>query len=386
MILQNLDTLHDGIKNIRIDGERIAAVYSGDQNSGDQKAIYFENCLAFPGLINSHDHLDFNLFPQLGNSHYKNYLDWGTDLHRQNSPAIQAILKIPKGLRARWGVYKNLLNGITTVVQHGEVLAVDPAPINLFNQCYSLHSVGLEKRWKYKLNRPFIPDYPFVIHIGEGTDELSFKEINRLLRWNLLKRKIVGVHGVAMNPKQASRFEALIWCPDSNFFTLGKTAPIDQIKTATKILFGTDSTLSADWNIWDQLRRARTTGLLTDTELTAAVSTLPAAVWGLNANGMLKEKHYADLVISKKKNPANTEAFFATDPEDIQLILNKGDIIYFDETLLPQLTHIRIENYSRILIKKRCKYVLGRLDNLIQEIKKYAPEACFPVEIQDRKI
>lgn len=383
MILKNLDTLHDGIINIRIDGERIAAVYSGDQNSGDQTAIYFENCLAFPGLINSHDHLDFNLFPQLGNSHYKNYLDWGTGLHQQNSAVIQAILKIPKALRARWGVYKNLLNGITTVVQHGEVLTVNHAPINLFNQCYSLHSVGLEKRWKYKLNKPFIPDYPFVIHIGEGTDELSFKEINQLLRWNLLKRKIVGVHGVAMNMEQAGRFEALIWCPDSNFFTLGKTAPIDKVKTVTKVLFGTDSTLSADWSIWDQLRRARATGLLTDTELTDAVSTLPAAVWGLNDNGMLKEKHYADLVISKKKNPADghTEAFFATDPEDIQLILNKGDIIYFDETLLPLLKNIRAENYSRILIKNKCKYVLGRLDNLVQEIKKYAPEASFPVEI-----
>jgi cytosine/adenosine deaminase-related metal-dependent hydrolase len=386
MILHNLDTLYDGTKNIRIDGERITAVYPDDQNSEDkhQVHLHFENCLAFPGLINSHDHLDFNLFPQLGNRHYKNYLDWGTDLHGQHGAAIKAILKIPKVLRTRWGIYKNLINGITTVVQHGEILPADQAPINVFNGCHSLHSVGLEKRWKYKLNKPFIPAYPFVIHIGEGTDDLSFEEINHLLRWNLWKRKIVGVHGVAMNHKQAGRFEALIWCPDSNFFTLGRTAAIDQIKTATKILFGTDSALSADWNIWQQLRRARATGLLTDTELADAVSTLPAAVWGLNDNGMLKEKHYADLVITTKKNSAggNTEAFFATDPEDIQLILNKGEIIYFDETQLPRLTHISTENYSRIFINKRCKYVLGRLDQLMKEIKGYAPEASFPVETE----
>lgn len=388
MILHNLDT-DDGIKNIRINGERITAVYSGDKSleSDDQHSVYFENCLAFSGLINSHDHLDFNLFPQLGNRHYKNYLDWGNDLHRQHNTAIQAILKIPKALRTRWGIYKNLLNGITTVVQHGERPPADDTLINLFNRCYSLHSVGLEKKWKYKLNQPFIPDYPFVIHIGEGTDNFSFKEINHLLRWNLLKRNIVGVHGVAMNYEQASQFEALIWCPDSNFFSLGKTASIDQIKTATKILFGTDSTLSADWNIWQQLRRARATGLLTDTELMDAVSTLPAAVWQLNDTGLLKEQYYADLIVTAKKNYADerTDAFFASDPEDIQLILNKGAIIYFDETLLPQLTHISIEDYSKIFIKNRCKYVIGRLDNLIREIKKYAPEAHFPVAIENER-
>ncbi len=197
MILHNLDTLYEGTKNIRIDGEKIIAVYSGNQGPADknQPSVFFENCLAFPGLINSHDHLDFNLFPQLGNQKFKNYIDWGNGLRREHEPAIQSILKIPKSLRARWGMYKNLLSGITTVVQHGERLPVADAPINLFDRCYSLHSVGLEKRWKYKLNKPFIPDYPFVIHIGEGTDEFSFEEINELLRWNLFKRKIVGVHG-----------------------------------------------------------------------------------------------------------------------------------------------------------------------------------------------
>jgi cytosine/adenosine deaminase-related metal-dependent hydrolase len=388
MILHNLDTLGNGVKSIRIDDERIAAIYSDDQTLGDGYGIYFENCIAFTGLINSHDHLDFNLFPQLGYRHYKNYLDWGTDLHVQYGDSIQTVLKIPKALRAQWGVYKNLLNGITTVVQHGENLVVDDASINLFNGCYSLHSVGLEKRWKYQLNKPFIADNPFVIHIGEGTDSYSFEEINSLLRWNLFKRKLIGIHGVAMNKEQASQFEALVWCPDSNFFTLGETAPIDQIKSATKILFGTDSALSADWSIWPQLRRARATGLLTDAELIDAVSGLAAGVWQLNDTGVLKENYYADLVITKKKNPAdsNTEAFFASEAEDIQLILNKGAIVYFDEALLTHLRHIDLKKYSKIYIKGRCKYVLGRLDNLIKEIKKYAPDVDFPVEVEGMQV
>ncbi len=184
MILHNLNILNSETRNIKINGERIAVVYSDAESfdGTEQTHLHFENSVAIAGLINSHDHLDFNLFPQLGNSRYKNYLDWGNDIHKQNKTAIQAVLKIPKELRTRWGIYKNLLNGITTVVQHGESLVTDGAPINIFTQCHSLHSVRLEKRWKYKLNNPFMPNYPFVIHIGEGTEKSSYREINNLRR------------------------------------------------------------------------------------------------------------------------------------------------------------------------------------------------------------
>ena len=52
--------------------------------------------LLFPGLINSHDHLDFNLFPQTGNRIYNNYTEWGKDIQYQNKETINAVLKIPQ--------------------------------------------------------------------------------------------------------------------------------------------------------------------------------------------------------------------------------------------------------------------------------------------------
>ena len=384
MILHHVNMINEGVKSIKIDNGKIVSIYQENKNTYDteQVHLYFENCLAFPGLINSHDHLDFNLFPQLGGSIYKNYMDWGSSLHKLNKAVIGSILNIPKELRTQWGMYKNLINGITTVVQHGDGLVTNNAPINVFTQSHTLHSVGLEKRWKLKLNNLFSKNYPFAIHIGEGTDKYSFKEIDRLLKWNVFKRKLIGIHGVAMNPKQASHFEALVWCPDSNFFTLGQTAAIAQLKTKTKILFGTDSTLSADWNIWEQLRKARQTNLLTDDELINAVSSLAAATWKLNNTGILKEGYHADMIVTEKKKPGDTDAFFATSPEDIMLILDKGKIIYFDESLLLQLTHIQINNYSKIFIKGRCKYVIGELPALIKQIKKYAPNCTFPVEIE----
>lgn len=125
-----------------------------DNNTPFEPAISFNNALIFPGLINSHDHLDFNLFPSFGNRIYRNYTEWGPDIQARHKDEIAAILKIPQPLRTRWGLYKNLLNGFTTVVNHGDRLETDDNLITVFQDYHCLHSVGFEKRWKWKLNSP----------------------------------------------------------------------------------------------------------------------------------------------------------------------------------------------------------------------------------------
>lgn len=114
----------------------------------------FNGALVFPGLINSHDHLDFNLFPRLGNRTYHNYTEWGPDIHSNNRTSIDPILAIPQHLRTQWGIYKNLLNGFTTVVNHGEYLDTANSPITVFQECYCLHSVGFEPHWKWEAQPP----------------------------------------------------------------------------------------------------------------------------------------------------------------------------------------------------------------------------------------
>ena len=57
------------------------------------------------------------------------------------------------------------------------------------------------------------------------------------LRFNLLKRKLVGVHGVAMNPRQAKKFKGLVWCPEANRVLLNKHARIADLKTHTTLVF-----------------------------------------------------------------------------------------------------------------------------------------------------
>ncbi|NNU33993.1 hypothetical protein HK413_07175 [Mucilaginibacter sp. S1162] len=131
--------------------------------------------------------MDFNLFPQLGNRYYNSYTEWGKHIQTNYKDEIAAVLKVPLNLRVEWGIFKNLLCGVTTVVNHGEPLPIANAPINV-EQCHSIHSVQFEKRWKLKLNNPLKRKLPVVIHVGEGSDEQSKREIDTLIRWNLLKK------------------------------------------------------------------------------------------------------------------------------------------------------------------------------------------------------
>lgn len=386
MILRNLLCILDNrAMTIHIHHGRITAIDNSPETV-DEQELTFKNAIVFPGLINSHDHLDFNVFPQLGNRLYNNYVEWGDDIHKKNKQVIDNVLKVPKHLRARWGMYKNLLCGVTTVVDHAAIPAENTNDlISVFDQYHYLHSIQLEKRWRFKLNKPFIKKQPFVLHIGEGIDSGAQKEINSVIRWNLQHRDLIGIHGIVMNEHQAKSFKALVWCPVSNKFLIGQTAQVNKLKYKTNILFGTDSTVSASWNIWEHLRLGRSMEMISDKRLFAMTNTLPTEVWKINKRGKIKSGYEADIVIARQKDGLRGyDAFFATNPEDILLIMRKGEIKLFDESLVTQLLNndIALDDYHKVLVAGSTKYVYGNVPQLISEIKQYYPEAFFPINTE----
>jgi len=383
MVLNNVTVLGtDGPVNIQIRNNRIVKI-TKDPIAAKSKRLQltFSKALAFPGLINSHDHLDFNLFPQLGDRTYNNYTEWGNYIHATYRNEIAAVLKVPVDLREQWGILKNLIAGVTMVVNHGEKLKTTFPLISVHEEYHFLHSVQFEKKWKMKLNNPLKIDKAAVIHVGEGLDSGSRKEIDQLIRWNIFRKQMIGVHAMAMSRKQAEKFRAIVWCPQSNFFMFNQTAAVDKLKKYTTVLFGTDSTLTSDWNIWNHIRAARKTGSLTDAELIGSLSANAANIWG-TPNGEIKTGRIADIVIAKMKQGKSAgESFFATDPEDILLVLQSGRIRLFDSELLTQLTETDTSAFSKIYIGGLCKYVERDVPKLITAIQQYYPEANFPITI-----
>ena len=94
MQLCNLNVIgKEHLQNILVTKGKITAVTGSEKYpaTSGETTINFENAIAFPGLINSHDHLDFNLFPQTGNRIYNNYAEWGKDIRDQNKESINAV-------------------------------------------------------------------------------------------------------------------------------------------------------------------------------------------------------------------------------------------------------------------------------------------------------
>jgi cytosine/adenosine deaminase-related metal-dependent hydrolase len=335
MILLNLQLQgREEHVHIELRGENIHAIHAATKAIfPGQPCMDFKGAMVFPGLINSHEHLEFNFFPKLGNRLYKNYREWADDIHRREEKLIESISNIPVETRTQWGICKNLLQGVTTVVNHGKHLDVGEAPINIIQSNHDLHSPAFEKNWKRKLLLPG-NGRPLVMHLGEGVDEASQLEIMQVMRWNFFKKNMIAVHGVAMKPAQGNHFRALAWCPSSNLHMLGKTADISVLKKYLPILFGTDSTLSAELNLWDQLREARKTAMLSDEELFQSLTSTAASVWKLNS-GKLEAGKLADMVIAKTRGEDwRWENFYALQPTDFLTVFHHGKPVLMDESLV----------------------------------------------------
>jgi cytosine/adenosine deaminase-related metal-dependent hydrolase len=235
LLLKNVTTIEGEVKDIRIPGFR------------KELTLDFSNHFIYPGLTNWHDHLEMNLYPKLGTPPYQNYTEWMKDIYNPKASPIKEIEKTDIDYRLLWGGLKNLVSGVTTVYHHNpsrRILRKNSFPVFVPEIGWA-HSLAVEKKFRYKKDRPFI------IHAAEGVDEFARQEIDKLHELGLLKENTFIVHGISADPKMLKG--PLIWCPSSNLYMFNKTA---DVKAFTKVLLGTDSTLTGSPTLLDEMRVA----------------------------------------------------------------------------------------------------------------------------------
>jgi cytosine/adenosine deaminase-related metal-dependent hydrolase len=295
--------------------ERAASLRSAELTSFD-----FDGFLVLPGLINAHDHLEFNLFPRLGRGTYSNATAWANDIYRPDQFPIRQHLEVPKPVRLFWGGIKNLINGVTTVAHHNSYDA------NVFEQGFPIRVV---KRfgWAHSIAfctdlqasyRATPPGAPFIIHAGEGTDDKAHAELGILDQAGLVGPTSVIVHGVALYgsdiPLLKQRGVSLIWCPTSNLFTLGKTLSTEVLQSSIPIALGTDSALTAEGDLSDEIRVAsRHTGLcrIYDMLTTQAANVLRLR----HKEGSIRQGARADFIVVEDRGQAPVESLPNINPE-----------------------------------------------------------------------
>jgi cytosine/adenosine deaminase-related metal-dependent hydrolase len=216
-----------------------------------------------PGLINAHDHLEFNLFPQLGRGPYSNAAEWARDIYHPDRSPIREHLRVPKPVRLWWGALKNLLSGVTTVCHHNPyetaVFGRD-FPVRVMRRFAWAHSLAFEPDVAARF-RKAPAGYPFLVHCAEGTDGAAAREVPALDSLGVLDQRTAIIHGVALNRHSLDlmrrRRASLVWCPTSNINILGRTVSRAVLRSGIPIALATDSALSAPVDLLDELAAAR---------------------------------------------------------------------------------------------------------------------------------
>jgi cytosine/adenosine deaminase-related metal-dependent hydrolase len=266
-------------------------------------ALNLDGHLITPGLINAHDHLEFNLYPRLGRGPYPNAGAWARDIYRPQESPVKEQLQIPKSTRLVWGGLKNLLSGVTTVCHHNPCdhpVFDRNFPVRVMKQFGWAHSLQFSSDVAERFHAT-PPDWPFILHLGEGTNREARSEIFQLDEVGLLQQRTILVHAVALDRKGLrlvrERGASLIWCPGSNLFLLGRTLDGQALRSGVPIALGSDSALTANGDLLDEIRLARKLSGLSSPAIYAMVTEVAAKMLRLqNGAGTLAVGAAADVV------------------------------------------------------------------------------------------
>jgi hypothetical protein len=97
--------------------------------------------------------------------------------------------------------------------------------------------------------------------LAEGTGSEAAEEIVRLRELGALDERTVLIHAVGLEEAGWRMVResgaGVIWCPRSNLFTLGRSLAPEVIRSGVPLALGTDSPLTAEGDILDEINAAR---------------------------------------------------------------------------------------------------------------------------------
>jgi cytosine/adenosine deaminase-related metal-dependent hydrolase len=346
--------------------------------------------LLLPGLINAHDHLEFNLFPRLGKGPYANFRDWAEDIFRPDVSPVREHLAVPKPVRLWWGAIKNLLCGVTTVCHHNpydRAVSGEDFPVRVVRHYGWAHSLALDKDVAARF-RATPHDAPFLIHLGEGTDAASAQEVFELDRQGALDARTAIIHAVGLDGPGRALVEArgagVVWCPSSNLFTLGKTLGRDDLRRHRRVALGSDSALSAQGDLLDEIQLARSAIAVGSEELYRMVTDGAAEILWLDKSvGSLQFGRAGDLIAVPDGGQSPADTLAVSSFRDVELVIVGGRPHLLSDEMLSRFTATTCENLHGIEIDATRRWIRAPLARLLEETARHLP---LPVRLAGRSV
>jgi cytosine/adenosine deaminase-related metal-dependent hydrolase/ubiquinone/menaquinone biosynthesis C-methylase UbiE len=320
--------------------------------------------LLFPGLINSHDHLEFALFPRLGRGGYKNFLEWAEDIHCADSSTVREHRNIPREARLRWGGIRNLLCGVTTVSHHNpyeEAVFENRFPVRVVREYGWAHSFALDGDAASK-RRATPPGRPFIMHLAEGIDAHSAADIEKVAREFPLDSQCVFVHCLGLDASGREMIRqsgaALVWCPSSNVFLFGRTLGAGELRSFPGLVLGNDSPLTAEGDLLDEIRFALEHTEIQPDELYKMVTKRAARVLGLqDGEGTIQPGARADFFAVRDQGLSPARTLGQISQRNVELVVVGGHIHLASPEIMRRASNAVCEGLNPLRVDGELRWV-----------------------------
>ncbi len=369
------------VGEVLVEGDTITCVAASCSASpgAASASVVQTNGIIFPGLIDTHNHILFDVFDETDWSPakaYGNHDQWPAE------PRYSAMVDAKQYLNGesgspwsygcemnKYGELKGLVAGTTSIA--GAANPANKACYGTLARTIDQSPNGLGTGDKVQVATLFPTKSAadgvcdnfadgstdaYLIHIAEGVDTTAFNEFAKLRTITttpdcLLSPKTTIVHGTALGEPElalmGSKGMSLSWSPRSNVFLYG--AGTDLTKTTSvplAISKGVNVALSPDWslggsqNLLDELRFANHVddtawgNQLDAKTLVKMVTTNAAKALGLSSQiGSIEVGKKADLMVVGGNAAAPYDALLAATPRDVRLVMVGGTALYGDDAL-----------------------------------------------------
>jgi Amidohydrolase family len=356
----------------RVTGIGAESYLTSAANSGCSE-IDLGGFLVMPGLINAHDHLQFALHPRLADPPYRNYVDWGTDIHAKFPEVFARLRTVPKDVRLWWGGLRNLLCGVTTVSHHDPLwpeLQRKDFPVRVVRDHGWGHSVALGGDLRGA--RSATPaGSAFIVHACEGVDEQSREELFKLDQWGLLDANVVLVHGLAVDKEGVDLIQArrasLIICPSSNEFLFGKLPDRAVFGAIDNVALGSDSPLTSEGDLLDEVRFAMRHCGISPQSAYRMVTDSPAAMLGLvNSEGSIKVSGVGDLIAVRDTNQVATDGLRTMSMADVEFVMIGGRVQLASEAVFERIPFSEARGLESLWIDGTVRWLRAPVKGLLR--------------------